>query len=415
MTWECSNHREFKPEELSQDLIDSQNRVHCPECGMIMTNTGGDDQEDIPELNTGGVSEDAPRTNSKRQVELSAEDMHLVKNMVEQGLGEDLNEVARKALRFYGGVRFNETMLGGDTNMINEQLIEQLSQGENESMVEKAMAMNMINGAMGNQNQNQDDGGKGTMERMMEYKMQQDLMNSLGNDSSDSGDDFTIEDMMKYKMMGEMSGGDDSGKELIEVLKAMQSNSDSGNGMSPMAMMMLSQDDGQDDAYKELLQRFDKQRERETQLEQKMIEEKFGNELKEVKGAIQGIKQEVDEAKDQDDLDTALDRLEKIKKQAEKLGMADTGEEPDEARTAQKLIDSVGDNFSGVLEKYFENQGGSGGMGSMMGGQQPQPQTQQSQSAPANPQKVQAAQQQAEQEVEESTSKPSPDEVSPTF
>jgi len=414
VAWDCNQHGEFKAEALNQGLIDSQNRVHCPECGQIMTDQGDEDKNEIPEVKgASGVSDEAPRTNAKRSVEFAAEDLHLMKKMVENGLGESLNDIAQQALRFYGGVRFNETMLGGDTNTMNEKVLEKLSEGNTEGMFEKAMAISMLNGTMGESQQNQQNqGSDDMMSKMMEYKMQQELVKSFGSDEENNqgGDELSMDKIMKMKMMEGMTSGSDSSMDET-LIRALRDDDDSGMDMGTLMMMMNN--DG-DDAYKELLQRFESQREQQTELEQNLIEERFASQLNDLKGAMRSIKEEVDEAKNDDDLDTALDRLEKMQKQAEKLGLSNGSDDGnDEARTAQKLIDSFGENFGGVLEKYMENQAGAGGI--MGGGQQPNGQaaTANGGAGPANPNKIQQAQQSAEADV--SGANPTPDDINPSF
>lgn len=402
MTWACGIHGEFKAEELSQDDVGSQGKVRCPDGGRIMTNQGDEDLDQIPEVEDKAVEEgdgDTSRTKSKRQVELEAEDMMLAKRMIEAGLGKDLNTVTKRALRYYGGTNFNGVIHEDDSTMMNEQLLEALQGGNGESMVEKAMAFSMLNGSMGATQQTQEEDSMDSMTMMM-------LLQQMGNNGNSSQppqnqgnqmDPMTM--MMLMQNMGSSNGSDGLSKdELLSLVKEMKDGS--SDGMDPMMMMAMQNDDSnQDDAYKELLQRFDSQRQQQQQMQEKLLEERFGNELDNMKQQLQGIAKETQEAK-QSDMQELLTQMEDVEKFARKLGMTETGGEDsgDTAQTMERLIDTVGEHMGPALEKYAEQQAGGGT----------------SQRAVQQMQNNQGSTQQRQQEVQQARAEaeqPSPNEV----
>jgi len=357
MSWSCSEHGDFRAEELSKDLVTSSGNVMCPECGNIMANNGDEDKDDIPEIEDPGRggSNSAPRTDSKRQVELSAEDMMLAKKMIKTGLGADLNDVTQRALRYYGGANFN-SVFHANQDMMNEKLIEMMNDNSGEGMFEKAMAISMLNGSLGGAAQQQQKNDGMDMQDIM-------MMNMLSNNEKQSKEPQSNGgqgmDPMAMMLMMQDKGSDD-GLDTKELIQLLQDQDSGGGGMDPMTLMMMQNDDsGQDDAYKELLQRFEEQRREQTQMQEKLLEEKFGNELDKMNQQMQAVAQKADEA-EQSDMNELLEQMEQVEKFATKLGMtAGDGGENDSANL-QRLVDTIGEHMGPAMEKFAESQVGGG-------------------------------------------------------
>jgi len=356
MTWECNIHGQFDAEELEDGLVSATGNVQCPECSQIMSNLGNEDLAEIPEGGSGDGEGDTSRTKSKRTVQLEAEDLHLAKKMIQAGLGADLNDLAQKSVRYYGASNFTNVMHGGQP-MMNEQIVEALSSGDDKSPMEIAMAAQMFQSvADGQQNDDSMD-----LTEIMKMKMLMGESGSSQPQQQQNGNSGM--DMMQLVMLDKLGGSDDSGmgtQELVQVMKEMQD--DSSSGMDPAMLMMMNQDDGSDDRpYKEFMDMYKQNQEQQTQLQQQVLEQKFGNELENLQRQMQGVAEKAQEA-EQSDMDELLGQMEQVEKFARKLGMTEANGDggDDTAQTMERLIDTVGEHMGPAMEKYMESQAGGG-------------------------------------------------------
>lgn len=371
-----------------------------------MSNLSNEDLAEIPDSMAGGDGSfgepgDTSRTSSKRSVQLEAEDLHLAKQMIETGLGADLNDLTQKSLRYYGAANFNNVM-HGEPAMMNEQIIDALSSGDDKSPMETAMAAQIMQGVAGN-NQNDDSMD---LTEIMKMKM---LMGEGGGGQPQQQQQGTNSgmDMMQLVMLDKLGGSDDSGigeSELIQVMKEMQ---DSGSdGMDPAMMMMLNNDSDGDDPYKEFMEMYKQNQEQQTQLQQQVMEEKFGNELETLQRQVKSVAEKAQEA-EQSDMDQLLGQMEQVEKFARKLGMTESNGDggDDTAQTMERLIDTVGEHMGPAMEKYMESQAGGGAPanGAAQPAQAAQPQAQRAQ-------EVQQARE-AAQSSPDVAPEPTPDDV----
>jgi len=233
-----------------------------------------------------------------------------------------------------------------------------------------------------------DSGGDGMdITEIMKMKM---LMGEQGSSQQSQQQQHSGMDMTQLMMLEKLGGSDDDGmsqKELIQLIKEM--NNDDSDGMDPAMLMMMNDDGGQEERpYKEFMEMYKQNQEQQTQLQQQVLEQKFGNELENLQRQMQGVAEQAQEA-EQSDMDELLGQMEQVEKFARKLGMTESSESDgdDTAQTMERLIDTVGEHMGPAMEKYMENQAMEGG-----GRAQPTPNGGSSQRA----QEVQQARQQAE-------------------